>query len=253
MRKNLTKAKLMEGKTTYGVFVGMNCPPIVEILGHIGFDFVIIDAEHSPLTPESCEQMVRAADCVNITPIIRVAMNFRQNILRYLDIGALGIQIPQINSRIEVEDAIDSVKYPPEGERGLAANRANDYNLTKPLTEYVKEANRETMTVIQIETLDAVKNIKEILAVSTADVFFIGPTDLSTVMGYPGQTNHPEVQKMIAYLVGEIKAAGKVAGTTAYDIETLKKCQERGFKFICYKIGPMIVKSGKQYLEAARS
>jgi len=150
-----------------------------------------------------------------------------------------------------VEDAIDSVKYPPEGKRGLAANRANDYNLKVPLTEYVKEANRETMTVIQIETLDAVKNIKEILAVSTADVFFIGPTDLSTVMGYPGQTNHPEVQKMISYLVGEIKAAGKAAGTTAYDIETLKKCQERGFQFICYNIGPMIVKSGKQYLEAA--
>jgi 4-hydroxy-2-oxoheptanedioate aldolase len=230
----------------------MSSPPLVEIIGNIGFDFVIIDAEHSGLVPESCEHMVRAADCVNVTPIVRVAMNFRQNILRYMDIGAQGIQIPQVNNRLEVEDAIDSVKYPPDGKRGLAAMRANDYNIKQPLTEYVKEANRETMTVIQIETLAAVENLKEILAVQTADVFFIGPTDLSTVMGYPGQTNHPEVQKMIAHLVGEIRAAGKVAGTTAYDIETLKKCQERGFQYICYNITPMLVKSGRQYLEAAR-
>ena len=252
MRKNLTKEKIKEGKKAYGVFVPMWCPAIVEIIGHIGFDFVILDAEHSPMSAESCEHMVRAADCVNITPIIRVGMNIRQNILRYLDIGALGVLMPQINSKAEVETVIESVKYPPEGRRGLAGVRAANYGLTGSLGDYVKEANRETMVIVQVETMQAVGNLKEILAVPGTDVIFIGPTDLSSAMGYPGQANHPEVQKMIDYLVDEIRTAGKAAGTTAYDLDTLRRCKERGFQYIAYSVGPMLAKSGREYLEAAR-
>jgi len=252
MRKNLTKEKIKEGKKAYGVFVPMWCPAIVEIIGHIGFDFVILDAEHSPMSAESCEHMVRAADCVNITPIIRVGMNIRQNILRYLDIGALGVLMPQINSKAEVETVIESVKYPPEGRRGLAGVRAANYGLTGSLGDYVKEANRETMVIVQVETMQAVGNLKEILAVPGTDVIFIGPSDLSSAMGYPGQVNHPEVQKMIVYLVDEIRTAGKAAGTVAYDLDTLRKCKERGFQYIAYNVGPMLAKSGREYLEAAR-
>ena len=252
MRKNLTKEKIKEGKKAYGVFVPMWCPAIVEIIGHIGFDFVILDAEHSPMSAESCEHMVRAADCVNITPIIRVGMNIRQNILRYLDIGALGVLMPQINSKAEVETVIESVKYPPEGRRGLAGVRAANYGLTGSLGDYVKEANRETMVIVQVETMQAVGNLKEILAVPGTDVIFIGPSDLSSAMGYPGQVNHPEVQKMIVYLVDEIRTAGKVAGTVAYDLDTLRRCKERGFQYIAYNVGPMLAKSGREYLEAAR-
>ena len=252
MRKNLTKEKIKEGKDTYGVFVSMWSPTIVEIIGHIGFDFVLLDAEHSPISAESCEQMVRAADCVNITPVIRVAMNIRQNILRYLDIGALGVMLPQINSKAEVENVIESVKYPPEGRRGLASVRAANYGITGSLGNYVKEANRETMVIVQVETMQAIDNLKEILAVPGTDVIFIGPSDISSAMGYPGQVNHPEVQKMIVYLVNEIRTAGKIAGTVAYDLDTLRRCKERGFKFITYNIAPMLVKSGREYLEAAR-
>ena len=251
MKKNLTKQKIKEGKTAYGVFVPMWSPVIVEIIGHIGFDFALLDAEHSPIGPESCEHMVRAAECVNITPITRVAMNIRQNILRYLDIGALGVQMPMINSRAEVESVIESVKYPPDGRRGLAAVRAADYGLSRSLSDYVKEANWETMIVVQMETLQAVENLGEILAVPGIDVIFIGPTDLSSAMGYPGQVNHPEVQKMIDCLVKEIRAAGKAAGTTAYDHDTLKRCKEQGFQYITYSIAPMLVKSGREYLEIA--
>jgi len=252
MRKNLTKEKIKEGKIAYGVFVPMWSPTIVEIIGHIGFDFIILDAEHGPMAVESCEQMVRAADCVNITPIIRVAMNIRQNILRYLDTGALGVLMPQINCRAEVEAVIESVKYPPEGRRGLAGVRAANYGLSGSLGDYVKEANQETMVIVQVETMQAVDNLDEILAVPGTDVIFIGPTDLSSVMGYPGQVNHPEVQKMIDYLVKEIRAAGKAAGTVAYDLDTLKICKERGFQYIVYNVAPMLVKSGREYLEAAR-
>lgn len=252
MRKNLTKAKIKAGETAYGVFVGMGCPTLVEIIGLIGFDFVLLDAEHGPLDLETCEHMVRAADNVNITPIIRIAMNIQQNILRYLDIGALGVLMPMLATKADAENVVRAVKYRPEGRRGLAGVRAAGYGISGPLGEYVKEANRETMILTQVETLEAVDNLKDILSIPGIDVIFIGPTDLSSAMGYPGQASHPEVQKMIDYLVKEIRTAGKAAGTVAYDLETLKKCQERGFQFITYNVIPMLVKSGREYLQVAR-
>lgn len=252
MRKNLTKEKIKAGETAYGVFVNMGSPTIIEILGHIGFDFVIIDAEHGPMGVETCENMLRAADNVNITPIIRVAVNITQNILRYLDIGALGVQMPMINTRTDAESVVRAVKYPPEGRRGLAGVRAANYGLTGPLSEYVKEANRETMVITHVENMEAVSNVKDMLSVPGIDVIFIGPTDLSSAMGYPGQINQPEVQNMIEKLVKEIRAAGKATGTIAYDLDTLKKCKERGFQYIAYGVGPMLVKSGREYLQAAR-
>ncbi len=252
MRKNLTKAKIQAGETTYGVFVNVSNPSLVEIVGHLGFDFALIDAEHGPMGLESCEEMIRAADAVNITPLVRIAMNIQQNILRFLDMGALGVQLPLLNNKADVENVVRSVKYRPEGRRGLAGVRANSWGLAGPLGEYVQEANRETLVIVQIETLDAVENLKEILTVPNIDVVFIGPNDLSQAMGYPGQMKHPEVQGLIDRLVKEIHAAGKATGTVAYDAETLKLRKEQGFKFIVYNIMAMIVKSGREYLQMAR-
>jgi len=252
MRKNLTKEKIQRGEIACGVFVPLWSPTIIEIIGHIGFDFVILDAEHGPMGVESCEHMVRAADTVNITPIIRVAMNIQQNILRYLDIGALGVQMPMINSKEDAENVVRAVKYPPEGRRGLAGVRAANYGLTGSLGDYVKEANRETMVIVHVETMQAVENLKETLTVPGIDVIFIGPTDLSSAMGYPGQIKHPEVQQLIDKLVKQIRAAGKAAGTIAYDLDTLRRCKEQGFQYIAYGVGPMLVKSGREYLQVAR-
>jgi 4-hydroxy-2-oxoheptanedioate aldolase len=252
MRKNLTKAKIQAGETAYGVFVNVSNPSLVEIVGHLGFDFALIDAEHGPMGLESCEEMIRAADAANTTPLVRIAMNIQQNILRFLDMGALGVQLPLLNNKEDVENVVRSVKYRPEGRRGLAGVRANSWGLTGPLGEYVQEANRETLVIVQIETLDAVENLKEILTVPNIDVVFIGPNDLSQAMGYPGQMKHPEVQGLIDRLVKEIHAAGKATGTVAYDAETLKLRKEQGFKFLVYNIVAMVVKSGREYLQMAR-
>ncbi len=242
----------MKGGVAYGVFMTGYGPTTVEMLGHIGFDFVILDAEHSPIDIESCENMVRAAESANTTPLIRVAMNIRQNILRHLDTGAMGVQIPMVETGEDALAVVESIKYPPEGKRGLAGVRAADYGIPKPLGEYVKEANRELMTIVQIETVKAAKNIKDIIAVPGIDVFFIGPNDLSSDMGFPGQQNHPEVQNLISSLVKDIRAAGKAAGTTAYTDDLLRKNKERGFQYICYGLGPMLQRAGKEWLQAAR-
>ena len=238
MRTNKAKQKLVEGGTIYGVFCNLHSPMIVELVGHMGFDFALIDAEHGPAGVESCEHMVRAAESADVSIFIRVAMNVRQNILRYLDIGSQGVQLPMVNTKEEAEAVVQAVKYPPQGRRGLAAMRAADYGLKMPLKDYTLMANRETLTVIQIETVEAMNNIGEILTVDGIDVFFIGPTDLSTSMGYTAQADRPEVQSAIDSLVGRIRAAGKAAGTVAYNEQALNKAKERGFQYIVHGLIP---------------
>ncbi len=252
MHKNQAKEKILNGGTAYGVFCPLYSPTIVELIGYLGFDFVLIDAEHGPMGVESCEHMVRAADSVSLPAYIRVAMNIRQNILRYLDIGALGVQLPMVNNQAEAKAVVEAVKYRPQGNRGLASVRAAGYGLTMPLNEYTAKANQVTLVSIQIETLEAVNNLDEILSVDGIDIFFIGPSDLSNSMGYTGQVSHPEVQAMIGKLVQRIRAAGKVAGTVAYTHEALAKAKERGFQYIVHSVAPMLAKSAREYLELAQ-
>jgi 4-hydroxy-2-oxoheptanedioate aldolase len=253
IRTNLAKAKILNGGTACGVFCTFFAPAVVEMVGHLGFDFALLDAEHGPSGTESCEHMVRAAETVGIAPLIRVAVNIRQNILRYLDIGSLGVQLPMVSNAAEAKAVVDAVRYPPLGKRGLAGVRAADYALTIPLKDYTVKANQELLVVVQIETMEAVKNLDEILAVDGIDVFFIGPTDLSSSMGYPGQVNHPEVSAMIKSLVGRIRAAKMPAGTVAYNLEALARAKELGFQYIVHNVIAMLSRSGKEYLEKARS
>ena len=252
MLRNQAKEKILNGGTAYGVFCPLYSPAVVELIGHLGFDFVLLDAEHSPIGVESCDHMVRAADSVSLPAYIRVAMNIRQNILRYLDIGALGVQLPMVNNQAEAKAVVEAVKYRPQGKRGLAGVRAADYGLTMPLKEYTVKANQETLISIQIETLEAVDNLDNLLSVNGVDVFFIGPVDLSNSMGYTGQVSHPKVQAMIEKVVQRIRAAGRVAGTVAYTHEALAKAKERKFQYIVHNVAPMLTKSAREYLELAR-
>ena len=253
MRKNVAKEKLLNGEFAYGVFCDLYLPATVEIVGLLGFDFVVIDAEHGPLGIETCLHMVRAADSVGITPIIRVNMNIRQHILRYLDIGALGVQLPMINTRPDAEAVVQAVKYPPVGLRGLAGVRAADYGLKMPFPEYVKEANRQTIIITHIENREAMKNVDELVKVDGVDVFFVGPTDLSTSLGYPGQFEHPEVEAAIAELGQKITKAGKVAGTMANDPKRVKKVKEWGYKYITCNSSRLMIATAKDYLAQVRA
>ena len=179
MRTNTLKRKLNNGEATIGAFVNSPSPAMVEIMGWLGFDFAIIDCEHCPMDYETTENMIRAAELSDITPIVRIGMNIQQHIQRYMDAGAAGVLMPLINTGAEARAVVDAVKYPPVGKRGLFGGRGS-MNGLQDIAEYVKEANRETFIAIQIETLEAIENQDEIINTEHADLIFLGPGDLSS-------------------------------------------------------------------------
>lgn len=252
MRKNVVKEKLKAGQPAFGAFVNFNSPPAIEILGYCGLDFVIVDCEHGSMSPAQAEEMIRAADVVGMPAFTRIAENIQQNILRYLDAGALGVQMPMINTKADAELVVRSVKYWPLGKRGLAGTRAAAFGLVTPLSEYVKQSNDETLIVTHVETMEAVQNLDQMLQVPEIDVVFIGPTDLSQAMGFPGKPNEPEVQAMIDRLIKQIQESGKIVGTIVGSGEQAKKLADRGVLYLANTGVTLLATATRQYLKSAR-
>lgn len=198
-----------QGRKAYGVTLPFPCAPIIEIFGYLGFDYVSLDAEHGPFTPESVEDMVRAADAVGLTTLMRVPDHEASTILRFMDRGVLGITVPHVNNREEAEQVVQAVKYFPLGKRGLGAHRATTFDITMSRAEYVEWANRETFIMVQLEEVEALNNLDEILKVEHIDAFTFGPNDLSQSMGFPGQATHPKVVEAMNRARDKIKAADK--------------------------------------------
>ncbi len=252
MRKNVVKEKLKAGEAVVGVFCTLPSPAAVEMLGLMGFDFVIIDAEHGPMDLETCEHMVRAAELADLGTVMRVAINLQQNLLRHLDTGVMGVQVPMVNNREEAERVVASTKYPPLGRRGLAGTRSSEFTVGISLSDYVQTANEETLVVVQVETREALANISEIAAVEMVDVVFLGPTDLSAALGYPGQATHPEVLAAIEGAGRAVLQAGKAVGTIARDVEAYKRWRGLGFQYMATGLTSFIADGGRAYLRPIR-
>ena len=236
MKKNNLKEVLKEGKNVFGSFMKFTDPAAVEIMGFAGFDFVIIDAEHGPISMQSAQNMIRSAETANITPIIRVSSNDEALILRALDIGAQGIEIPQINSKSQAIKAVKSVKYSPQGERGVCRYvRAANYSSMDKF-EYFKSANEETMIIAHIEGVEGINNLDEILSVPGIDVIFIGPYDLSQSLGIPGQVNHSLVVEKMKEVVLKCKQNKIAVGTFADDIKTAKSWVSLGVQYMAFSV-----------------
>jgi len=236
MKKNNLKKDLQEGKIVFGPFMKFTDPAAVEVMGFAGFNFVIIDEEHGPISLESAQNMVRAAESVNITPVIRVGNNEEALILRALDIGAQGIEIPQINSKSDAIKAVKSVKYSPQGERGVCRYvRAANYSSMDKF-EYFKSANKETMIIAHIEGVEGINNLDEILSVPGIDVIFIGPYDLSQSLGLSGQLDHPLVLEKMKEVVYKCKKNKIAVGTFVDDVDTAKIWISMGVQYISYAV-----------------
>ena len=250
MNKNNLKQALQSGKTVFGPFLKLTDPAVVEIMGFAGFDFVIIDAEHGPISLQSDQNMLRAAESAGITPVVRVTDNEETLILRALDIGAQGVEIPQINTKSDALKAVTAVKYSPQGKRGLCRYvRAADYS-SMDRYEYFKAANQETMIIAHIEGVEGINNLEEILSVPGIDVIFIGPYDLSQSLGIPGQVNHQLVIQKMEEVIKMCQKNNKAVGTFADDVKTAKKWVSLGVQYLSFSVDiGILYETSKQIVE----
>lgn len=253
MRKNKTKELLKSGETVYGCFVRYPNASLIEVLGYQPWNFLVFDAEHGTIQPQDCENMVRAAELQDVTPIVRVTTNQPHIILRLMDTGAQGLHVPWVNSAAEAEAVVRSVKYHPRGIRGLAAVRAADYGLKGSFADYVQTANQESLVVIHIETIEAVEQLPEIVKIEGLDVIFIGPTDLSHSLGVPGQPQHPSVQAAIDRIAETVTKSGIALGIMVGNAEAAQRWRECGARYIAIGFESLLAPAARGYLEKARA
>lgn len=240
MFENTLKSKLYRGETAIGTFMAYSTPELVEILGICGLDFVILDCEHGPYSVESTANLVRAAELREITPITRVTCNEITKILRALDVGAHGVQVPQVNSKEDAKRVIQAAKYGPVGDRGVAIPRAIEFGMVDLLPAY-KKANEETLVVVHCETEECYNHLDEILSVPEIDVVFLGPFDMSQSLGIPQQFEHPKMLEVIDTVLQKTKAAGKIPGIYAGNATQAKRRAEQGFQYIAVGMAETIL------------
>ena len=252
MKANAMKRKLLAGEAALGVSLMIPSPQLVEMLGALGFDWVLLDCEHGALTPDSLELMAMAAEASGMTAIARPATRSAEHILQVLDRGVLGVQVPHVNTAEEARAVVRAVKYHPLGSRGLAAGtRAAAYDAHGPLAEYVRAANEETLVAIQIEDEAAIANLDALLEVEGVDVFFIGPSDLSQSMGHPGDPKAPPVAQAIERCLARIRAAGRIAGMPAAT-EQVAHVLAGGVRYVYTHVPKLLAASARAYLGTAR-
>jgi 2-dehydro-3-deoxyglucarate aldolase/4-hydroxy-2-oxoheptanedioate aldolase len=204
-----------------------------EILAESGFDALIIDMEHAPITTERLVSMIQATKGTDCIPIVRTPWNDMVVIKQILDAGAYGVHIPYVSTKEEAEYAVKSCKYPPEGWRGIAGSqRAVNYSLNK--ADYYRRANSDIMVMVAIETPEGVENIEDIVSVEGLDGIFIGPADLSTCMGYRADPSVPAVQDAIRKIEKTVFKSDKFLGTVAADMASAKILYARGYSLIYF-------------------
>ncbi len=252
MRENTLKQKLENGKAVFGVMITFPSAPVVEMLGHLGFDWVLLDNEHGSITVDNVEDLVRAADLTGIAPIVRPVANRPEIIAPFLDRGAWGVQVPHVNTAKEAHGSVDAVKYYPDGHRGIfSRSRPADYGFAGSTSDYVKTANRNTLVCLMLEEVEAIENLGELVGVDGVDVYFIGSGDLSQSMGFPGQQTHPEVQAQMEKGVKIIRDAGRIAGVSCPD-NLVPKFLDLGVQYFHSNVGSLIQTSSNAYLKSMR-
>ena len=229
--KNRLQEFLAAGDTGIGALVQLPSASVVEVLAQAGFDWLVIDTEHGPIDVERLQAMIRATSETATTPFVRIASKLDWLAKRALDVGALGVMIPGVNSADEARAAVRAVRYPPEGSRGYGPTfAALRWGLSG--ADYVRQANDTVMAILQIEHIDAVARIDDILIVRGIDLVLIGPNDLSGSMGLLGQVSHPEVQAAIDLVLKAAKKAQVPAGIFGVSGDEINRYIAQGFQAI---------------------
>lgn len=252
MRENTLKQQLYAGRAAFGVMLTFPSPPVVEMLGYLGFDWILLDNEHGSITVDSAESCIAEAELTGMAPIVRPVGITPEWITPFLDRGAWGVQVPRVNTADEARAVVDAVKYGPEGHRGLfSGGRPARYGFEGNTASYAEAANQETLVCIMIEEVEAIENLPEMVQVPGIDVYFIGSGDLSQSMGYTGQQAHPEVQAMMERGIKTIKDAGRIAGCSCPDT-LIPKFLGLGVQYFHSTVGRLLQQGSNAYLETAR-
>ena len=198
-------------KPVLGAFLGLPTPTLVEVIGHSGFDFIILDGEHGCFSAQTLEECLRAAAAVNIPAIVRPANSDPQHIQTALDAGAKGVQVPSVEEPAQARLIVEASHFPPKGRRGFGSTtRAAGYGFT-PRSQVVRVAGDETLVIVQVETRKGVENLSDILAVDGVDMVFLGTSDMSLDYGYASPTD-PAMLPLLKQTIGTIRRSGKQCG-----------------------------------------
>ncbi|MBU0568824.1 2,4-dihydroxyhept-2-ene-1,7-dioic acid aldolase [bacterium] len=238
------KEKLKNRQLTIGSWITLGHPSIAEIMAKAGYDWLTVDMEHSAITLDQAQHLIQVIELCGIVPLVRVGENNPNLIKRVMDAGSHGIIVPMVNTKEDAVRAVDSVRYPPRGSRGVGLARAQKYGAD---FEGYKDWNeKESVVIVQVEHIKAVKNLEEILAVEGVDGFIIGPYDLSGSLGVPGQFDHPEMITALNRVKGVTMKLNAVSGFHVIppDIEAFEKKVEEGYKFIAHSLDILILGEG---------
>src|SRR5574340_174113 len=189
------KDKLRKKQLSIGSWMSLGDPAIAEIMAKAGFDWLVIDMEHSAISINQCQKLIRIVDLCGLSPLVRIGENNPLLIKRAMDAGAHGIIVPMVNSRKDAEKAVSAVKYPPRGTRGVGLSRAQGYGTS--FNKYKKWLEEESIIIAQIEHIQAVENLEDIAAVEGIDAFIVGPYDLSGSLGIPGNFEDKKMCKAL--------------------------------------------------------
>jgi 2-keto-3-deoxy-L-rhamnonate aldolase RhmA len=240
------RARLQAG-TVRGLFVGTHDATLCEFVAMLGWDFLLVDAEHSAVSALDMEDIARACALRGACPMARVPATAPAELGRFLDAGAIGVMVPFVETSADAIRAVELIKYPPRGRRGLAAPRSADFGAMAPLKEEIARANRDTVVIVQIESLRGLDQVEEIAAVTGVDVVFVGPTDLSLALGAPFEWDAPIFEAAIARVASAAVGAHKVFGAYAGSRERMQWYEERGARFLVTALEDLILVGSHEF------
>jgi 4-hydroxy-2-oxoheptanedioate aldolase len=249
MSDRTLRERMLDGETVVGTFQFIDSPMVAEMAGVAGLDFTILDQEHGPLTAETSVAMCAAAERGGAAPIVRVRNNSESEIQRALDIGAAGVEIPQVETAGDATAAVEHSRFDPLGSRGLSPYvRAGRYTGSD---DYTERQNETTAVIVHIEGERGVENLDDILAVEGIDVIFIGPYDMSQSIGIPGQVRDERVETLMSEVCTRAADAGKIVGTYADDPAMARTWVDAGVQYVAVSVDGAILTHALEDLATA--
>jgi 2-dehydro-3-deoxyglucarate aldolase len=236
MNSSNLKNLLIRKNLTLGSWITLAQPAIAEIMARAGFDWLTVDLEHSVITIREAEELIRVIDLCGVVPLVRLSANDSVQIKRVMDAGAHGVIVPMVNSADEARKAVEAVRYPPDGKRGVGLARAQGYGSS--FEKYKEWVNQKSIVIVQVEHINAVENLDAILSVEGVDGFIVGPYDLSGSLGVPGQFENRLMLEAMKRIQDFVESSSKVAGIHVIepDIIQLQKRIKAGYKFLAYSL-----------------